>query len=54
MEIILKGNEAKVYNDTHIQKWSVWEKYFEAGNYFITSVEVPFSKMKYDDLEVSH
>ena len=37
MEVILNESASKVYDDIHIQKWNVFENYFKAGNYLITS-----------------
>jgi len=54
MEVILNDNESKVYDDIHIEKWDVFENYFKAGNYLVTTDENAFSKVKYYDLEVSH
>lgn len=54
MEIILNETESKVYDDIHIQKWSVFENYFKAGNYLSTLDEGSFAKVKYYELEVSH
>jgi len=54
MEVILNDNETKVYDDIHIQKWGVFENYFKAGNYLVTTDENAFAKVKYYDLEVSH
>ncbi|MEM6343523.1 MAG: polysaccharide lyase family 7 protein [Bacteroidota bacterium] len=54
MEVILNDNESKVYDDIHIQKWSVFENYFKAGNYLITLDEGAFAKVKYYELAVSH
>ena len=54
MEVILNDNESVVYDDIHIQKWSVFENYFKAGNYLSTKDEGAFSRVKYYELEVSH
>ncbi|GAA4951909.1 polysaccharide lyase family 7 protein [Algibacter agarivorans] len=54
MEVILNGNESVVYNDIHIQKWSVFENYFKAGNYLVSLDANAFSRVKYYDLEISH
>jgi len=54
MEIILNDNESVVYDDIHIQRWGVFENYFKAGNYLVTTDDGAFSKVKYYELEVSH
>ena len=54
MEVILNNNESVVYDDVHIQKWSVFETYFKAGNYLITKDDGAFSNVKYYELEVAH
>ncbi|MEL7118061.1 MAG: polysaccharide lyase family 7 protein [Bacteroidota bacterium] len=54
MEIVLDDEESVVYDDIHIEKWGVFENYFKAGNYLVTTEEDAFSKVKYYDLEVSH
>jgi hypothetical protein len=54
LEIILNNNESIVYDDIHIQKWSVFENYFKAGNYLASKDEGSFARVKYYDLEVSH
>ena len=54
MEVILNESASKVYDDIHIQKWNVFENYFKAGNYLITSDEGAFSTLKYFDLEITH
>ena len=54
LEVILNDEESAVYENIHMQKWSVFENYFKAGNYLSTTDEGAFSKVKYYDLEVSH
>lgn len=54
MEITLNDKEKVVYDNIHIQKWNVFENYFKAGNYFASTNENSFAKVKYFDLEVSH
>ena len=54
MEVILNNNESIVYNDINIQKWGIFENYFKAGNYLVTTDEGSFSNVKYYDLQVSH
>lgn len=54
MEVIMNDNESVVYDGIHIQKWGIFENYFKAGNYLVTTDEGAFSKVKYYELEVSH
>lgn len=54
MEVILNDNESVVYDDIHIQKWNVFENYFKAGNYLVTTDEGAFARLKYFELEISH
>lgn len=54
MEVTLNDDESFVYDDIHMAKWGVFENYFKAGNYLVTTEEGAFSKVKYYNLEVSH
>lgn len=54
MEISLNDDETVVYDDLHMQRWSVFENYFKAGNYLVSTDENAFSKVKYYELEVTH
>jgi len=54
MVIVLNGNEHKVYDDIHMQKWGIFENYFKAGNYFQSRDEGAFSKVRFYELTVSH
>ncbi len=54
MEVVLNGKESVVYDDIHIEKWSVFENYFKAGNYLVSLDENAYSKVKYFELEVKH
>lgn len=54
MEITLNESETVVYDDIHIQKWAVFENYFKAGNYLVSTDENAFSIVKYYELKVSH
>jgi len=54
MEVIMNDEETFVYDDIHMEKWGVFENYFKAGNYLVTTDENSFSKVKYYELEVSH
>ena len=52
--VILNDKESVVYDDIHIQKWNVFENYFKAGNYLVTTDEGAFARLKYYELEISH
>ena len=54
LEVILNEEESVVYDDIHMEKWSVFENYFKAGNYLQTRDEDSFAKVKYYDLVISH
>lgn len=54
MEVILNDTESKVYDGVHIEKWSVFENYFKAGNYLASTNESAFAIVKYYELEVNH
>ena len=54
MEVILNNEESIVYDDVHIQKWDVFENYFKAGNYLVTTDTGSFAKVKYYELVVTH
>ena len=54
MEVLLNGEESKVYEDIHMQKWGVFENYFKAGNYLQTIDSGAYSRVNYYELEVSH
>ncbi|RXP45225.1 polysaccharide lyase family 7 protein [Lutibacter sp. HS1-25] len=54
LEVILNNKASKVYENIHMQKWSVFENYFKAGNYFQSKDKNTFAKVKYYSLEVSH
>ncbi len=54
MVIVLNGTEFKVYKGIHMKKWSIFENYFKAGNYFQTRDKGAFSKVRFYELEVSH
>ena len=54
MKVILNDNEELVFDDIHIEKWSVFENYFKAGNYLQTSDIDAYSTVKFYSLEVSH
>lgn len=54
LEVILNNTISKVYENIHMQKWSVFENYFKAGNYFQSKDLNSFAKVKYYELEVKH
>lgn len=54
MVIVLNNNEFKVYEDSNIQKWGIFENYFKAGNYFQSRTDGTFAKVNYYELTVSH
>lgn len=54
LKIILNDAESVTYDDIHIQRWSVFENYFKAGDYFQTLDAGAQAKVKYYKLEVSH
>lgn len=54
LEVVLNKRAYKVYNDIHIKKWGVFENYFKAGNYFQSTDEGSYAKVKYYELSVSH
>lgn len=54
MEVILNDNESVIYDGIHIEKWGVFENYFKAGNYLVTTDDGSFAKVKYYELEISH
>jgi len=54
LEVILNDDESVVYENIHMEKWSVFENYFKAGNYLQNKSADSFSKVKYYALEVSH
>ena len=53
MEVIMNG-VSKVYDDIHIEKWGVFENYFKAGNYLVTTDDWAKTKVEYYKLEVTH
>jgi len=54
MEVILNDNESMVFDDIHMQKWGIFENYFKAGNYLITTDQNAFARVKYYELKVEH
>jgi hypothetical protein len=54
MVVILNNSEYKVYENRHLEKWGVFENYFKAGNYFQSTDEGSFAKVKFYELSVKH
>ena len=54
LEVVLNEDESVVYENIHMEKWSVFENYFKAGNYLQSKDKTSFAKVKYYDLIVSH
>lgn len=54
MEVTLNDDEAVVYDDIHIERWGIFENYFKAGNYLVSTDEDSYARVKYYELEVSH
>lgn len=54
MEVTMDDTETFVFDGIHMEKWSVFENYFKAGNYLGTIDEGAFAMVKYYKLEVTH
>ena len=54
LKVVLNSNDSIIYDDVNIEKWSIFENYFKAGNYLQTTNPNAFSTVKYYNLEVSH
>jgi len=54
MKIILNNDEEMLFDDIHIEKWSIFENYFKAGNYLITTDAAAFARVKYYSLTATH
>lgn len=54
MKVILNEDEEMVFDDVHTERWGIFENYFKAGNYLITTDNGSFAKVKYYSLEVTH
>ncbi len=54
MQVIMNDTEELVFDDIHTEKWNIFENYFKAGNYLISTDPSSFASVKYYDLEVSH
>ena len=52
--VSLNNNEFKVYKNASMRRWSVFENYFKAGNYFQSRDEGSFAKVNFYELEVEH
>lgn len=51
---LLSHDEVLTFEDIHIDKWSIFENYFKAGNYLQTAKIGAFSEVKFYELNVSH
>ena len=54
IEVILNDKASKVYENIHMQKWSIFENYFKAGNYFQSKDLNSFASVRYYELEIAH
>jgi len=54
MVVSLNKTEYAVYDDFNIKRWSVFENYFKAGNYFQSRDEGSFARVNYYELVVTH
>ncbi|MEP2023255.1 MAG: polysaccharide lyase family 7 protein [Reichenbachiella sp.] len=54
LEVVLNEKSSKVYESVDMQKWSVFENYFKAGNYLQSKDPNAFAKVKFYALEVDH
>lgn len=54
IEVTLNNNETKIYQNQHLKRWDVFENYFKAGNYLVTTDKDAFATVKYYNLEVNH
>ncbi len=54
LTVTLNDNESMVFDDVHMQKWSVFENYFKAGNYLVSTDKDAHATVKYYSLEVEH
>jgi len=54
LEVKLDDNETLRFDDIHVQKWSIFENYFKAGNYLQSSESSAYAQVKYYELEVTH
>lgn len=54
LEVKLNNDESLVYDNESIKRWSVFENYFKAGNYFQSKDAGSSSSVKYYNLKVSH
>lgn len=54
LKIVLNDNEEMLFDDIHMEKWSIFENYFKAGNYLNTKDKNAFARVKYYELDVKH
>jgi len=54
LSVTMDDDETFVYDDVHMQRWGIFENYFKAGNYLVTTDAGASARVKYYELEVSH
>lgn len=54
MTVTLDDDEQFVYDDIHMDRWGIFENYFKAGNYLVTTDEGAYCYVKYYELQVNH
>lgn len=54
MSVTMDDEETFIYEGVHMDSWGIFENYFKAGNYLVTTDEGAFARVKYYELEVSH
>ena len=54
IEVTLNNKQTKVYKNEHLKRWDIFENYFKAGNYLVTTDKGAFATVKYYNLEVKH
>lgn len=54
IEVSMDDTEVKLFANSDLEKWNVFENYFKAGNYLGTTDPDGFARVKFYDLEVSH
>lgn len=51
---MLGTDEFFEFSDIHTQRWGVFENYFKAGNYLVSTDDDAFAEVLYYELEVQH
>ena len=54
LSIKMDGEEPFIFDDIYVEKWSVFENYFKAGNYLQSKDPDSFSEVKFYELSVTH